>query len=145
MNKTYRKYVLLALYLSLLAYGLFMGGDRGASFTGSYNLQFFSTIHRYFFNTGLLASKIFWVNIVGNVVVFIPLGFLLPLCFNGFRKWPKMFLFCILLLLSFESLQYLLKVGVFDVDDILLNTVGAAMGYLLYGWFQKYDKKRESV
>ncbi len=72
------------------------------------------------------------LNLVGNVVGFLPFGFILPILS---KKRPNLLLTGVmgcLLSLSVETLQLIGKVGSFDVDDLLLNTAGAVLGYLLF-------------
>lgn len=69
------------------------------------------------------------MNTLGNVIIFIPFGFLLPLLFkqiNNVKMASKIFIKFILLI---ESLQLLTFTGVFDIDDIMLNMLGALIGY----------------
>lgn len=69
-----------------------------------------------------------WRNIGGNFVGFVPLGFLLPLVF--FRRWS--FILTVMTVfeisMAFEVTQLYTNSGVFDVDDLLLNTMGGAVG-----------------
>lgn len=68
-------------------------------------------------------------NLVGNVAIFIPFGLLLGLMFhNGMRVVICAFF----LSLGLETTQLLLMIGQFDVDDILLNTIGGFLGFLFY-------------
>jgi glycopeptide antibiotics resistance protein len=87
----------------------------------------FATIADYFAteNTGISLR-----NLVGNVIIFIPLGILLPILIQRFRK------IIVILLVSFgfsllvETIQLLFSMlGSFDVDDLILNTSGALIGY----------------
>ena len=66
-----------------------------------------------------------------NVVVFVPLGIYAGVLF---QKWilAKKLLFVFLLSLVFEGLQYILRVGAFDVDDIITNTTGGVIGFIIY-------------
>ncbi|GLV63460.1 teicoplanin resistance protein VanZ [Bacillus mycoides] len=69
------------------------------------------------------------MNTLGNVIIFIPFGFLLPLLFkqiNNVKMASKIFIKFILLI---ESLQLLTFSGIFDIDDIILNMLGALIGY----------------
>jgi glycopeptide antibiotics resistance protein len=72
------------------------------------------------------------LNVVGNILLYVPFGFLLPLVW----RWAKTFRFCMWVLLGtsmfFEVLQLALVLGHFDVDDTLLNGIGGALGYLFY-------------
>lgn len=142
MSKSIRKYVFFGMYLCLMIYELLASSWRVAGKISSYNLEFFSTINRYFSNTSLLLSRLFWINIIGNIVFFVPLGFFLPVCFNRFEKWQRMIPFCILLICAMEGLQYILGVGVFDIDDIFLNMIGVILGYLLAFFFIRVQRKK---
>lgn len=72
------------------------------------------------------------INFFGNIVAFVPLGFLLPLLS---RTKPihigTVALISFLVSLGFELTQLVLSIGTFDVDDLLLNTSGGASGFLL--------------
>jgi VanZ like family. len=72
------------------------------------------------------------VNIVGNILAFSPFGFFLPLLNKSYRKFYVIAFLSILFSLIIETSQFLLKVGVFDVDDILMNSVGGILGYLAF-------------
>ena len=68
--------------------------------------------------------------------MFVPFGFL-GIVFpklNNFWLLILDFLFVIILI---ESLQYFTRLGVFDIDDVILNTVGAAIGFWIYKLFDK--------
>lgn len=71
------------------------------------------------------------INVLGNVIIFIPLGVLLPILLKQFRKLPILLFISIGVSLSFETIQLLFPLlGSFDVDDLILNTFGALLGYL---------------
>ena len=69
-------------------------------------------------------------HIGGNLCWFVPMGVLLPLL-N--RRWSfgGTVLAGMLLSISIETLQWLLRTGVTDIDDVLFNTLGAALGWIL--------------
>ncbi|RJE88323.1 VanZ family protein [Paenibacillus sp. 1011MAR3C5] len=72
-------------------------------------------------------------NLLGNVAIFMPLGILLGLTFKdermaGVKIWACSFV----LSLGLESAQLLFRIGQFDVDDILLNTLGGLLGFAIY-------------
>ncbi|MCP9752977.1 VanZ family protein [Ferruginibacter sp. HRS2-29] len=94
------------------------------------NLKPFATI-RLFYSSRSLGTEYKMGNLVGNVVGFIPLGLLLPLLFNWKRGWQAVF-GVFLISLSFELAQLLFALGVFDVDDLILNTLGGLIGYIIY-------------
>ena len=70
-----------------------------------------------------------WLNVLLNIAMFGPLGFLLPLLNRKFRKWYVMIPVGCLSSLAIELVQLAFASGVFDVDDLFCNTLGGAMGY----------------
>jgi len=77
------------------------------------------------------------VNLLGNVIAFLPLGFMLPLPFSKrFQSLGKVVLLSFLFSLGLEVAQLVTSSGTFDVDDILLNTTGGALGYSVYVSYQ---------
>jgi len=75
-------------------------------------------------------------NTLGNVVLFLPLGILLPLLFPAFRSLGRVAVLAAFLSLSIETIQFFSAfIGNFrsvDIDDVLLNTVGACVGFVVY-------------
>ena len=71
-------------------------------------------------------------NLLGNVVGFVPFGFMLPLIVRRARGFFLITLLGFALSLFVEVVQLITKVGCFDVDDLILNTLGAAVGYILF-------------
>lgn len=71
-------------------------------------------------------------NLIGNVLIFIPFGYLLPQCFPPLRKWWKVFGIALLFIAGIEFFQLFSAFGAFDVDDIILNGLGAVIGYVVY-------------
>jgi glycopeptide antibiotics resistance protein len=69
-------------------------------------------------------------NLVGNIIGFAPFGFILPLLWKKFQKLATITLATFLLSLTFELLQLVFEFGSFDVDDLILNTVGGMLGYI---------------
>lgn len=69
------------------------------------------------------------VNLLGNIAMFIPLGFFPPLLWKPFQKWWKMLLWGGLIIVGVELIQLFALVGNCDIDDLLLNVVGIALGY----------------
>lgn len=72
------------------------------------------------------------INLVGNVAMFIPGGFLLPRLFKSMRKFFCFLPTAILCILFVELLQLFALVGSFDVDDIILNLSGLVIGFLVF-------------
>lgn len=83
------------------------------------------------------------LQIIMNIVLFIPLGILLPCCFTRFEKNKKMILIVAVCSFGIELFQGITRIGMFEVDDILGNVLGAEIGYFMWhvmqiirGWFQ---------
>ncbi|MWV45562.1 VanZ family protein [Paenibacillus sp. HJL G12] len=74
-----------------------------------------------------------FINFFGNIAAFMPLGFLLPLVFS-FRSAPmlKVLVISFGVSLTLESLQLVLGIGTFDVDDMIMNTAGGMLGYIAF-------------
>lgn len=80
------------------------------------------------------------VNLAGNVVMFVPLGFFLPTVLPKLRKWWKTVLCTVLMVTVIELVQLFTLLGSCDVDDLMLNVAGAWLGYGLWriaGRFRK--------
>jgi len=82
-------------------------------------------------------------NILGNIVAFAPFGFLLSLLIGRINKFKSIILSAFVLSLMFEIIQLLTAIGTFDVDDILLNLLGAVLGYLFYQIFMRFIKENK--
>ena len=69
------------------------------------------------------------VNLVGNIIMFLPLGFFPSLLWKAFQKWWKMLLWGTGIIACVELIQLFALVGNCDIDDLLLNLAGILMGY----------------
>lgn len=69
-------------------------------------------------------------NLAGNIIGFIPLGVILPLLSSKFVSFKKVTLATFGLSLIFELMQLIFRFGSFDVDDLILNTLGGTVGFL---------------
>ena len=76
----------------------------------------------------------YWNNIIQNILLFIPLGFLI----GGKRG----IIAGVLLSIGIELTQYIAVLGYCELDDVLNNTIGAAIGSLL---FKKFGKRVEQL
>lgn len=86
----------------------------------------------------------FWngfANLVGNLLVFIPYGILLPKAYPSCGKWWRVFYCAVGFVTGIELFQLFSAYGAFDVDDILLNVTGAMMGYIVFAAIRKIKIK----
>ncbi len=80
-----------------------------------------------------------FANMVGNTLLFAPAGILLP---KLYRKWRPFWRFAVkaaFLIFLVETIQLFTLLGVFDVDDIILNVLGMSFGYFLYFLFMRKE------
>lgn len=128
--------ILFVLYIALAVYFLFFSDSFDRTMISEsyrYNLEPFAEIKRFIINREQLGLKSLMINIVGNVVCFMPFGFLLPTITRNkiVKNVVGVFVCTVLFTLSVETIQLVMKVGAFDVDDIMLNTLGGVLGYLM--------------
>lgn len=98
----------------------------------------FRTIYKY--STVDIGFNISVSNILGNIIAFMSLGFLLSLLKERLRELKKIFKIAFIISLTFEIIQLITGLGQFDVDDIILNVLGGVLGFLIYKIFCKiYD------
>ncbi len=71
-------------------------------------------------------------NIGGNILLFIPFGILMPMKFKKVNKGLKIVLLGFLSSLTIECIQLQLTFRSFDIDDIILNSFGVYIGFLIY-------------
>lgn len=128
-------WLLFYLYMVMLCYFLFFSEHYGRNdILREYksNLILFREIKRFIMYRSQLGFESFVVNILGNIFAFAPFGFLLPLLNRRYRKLYITAFFSLLFSLTVETIQLWFRVGIFDVDDIFLNTIGGVSGYLFY-------------
>ena len=127
-------------WAAFAAYGLLMlwllFGQRLGQNAGNLNLELFDTLWRYIWVLKYSADPAIRlhavINLAGNVVMFVPLGFLVPCLWGKMGKFGWHFLTMTGAIVTIELLQLLSRLGTCDVDDLLLNLVGTTMGFVLY-------------
>jgi len=123
--------IFFILYLSYLIYLTLLDHTYGRQLLNrSINIIPFKTILQYLINPSSIRATI--INIAGNIVAFIPMGFLLPMISNKCKDFKVSILIIIIATMTIEILQYITGVGASDIDDLLLNTLGGILGYLIY-------------
>lgn len=137
--------LLLILYLA----GVFFItiGIREPNYENQINLLPFSSLIKMFVQ--VLSSAYRWLglyffrelffmadglrNAFGNIFLMVPLGFLLPLLLKKrINKWWKAVCCSVGLSLVIEIIQLISHRGYFDIDDIILNSVGCVIGWACY-------------
>lgn len=131
-------WILFVIYIGLLIYFLFLSEEYGRTAFDQriyrYNLKPFQEIKRFWIYRDKVGNWAAFLNLGGNVIGFLPFGFFLPVLSKKKRMrngWLVTIL-GFLLSLTVETIQLIFKVGCFDVDDLMLNTVGVILGYLAF-------------
>ena len=113
---------------TLIPYIFFILGEtllfRTASPEAKYHLDIFWSYREW--NT-------YWAEIITNIILFIPLGFLL----GRLVGW-KGILIAAVMSAAIETIQLIMHLGLFEIDDIIHNTVGAAIGAALHKLVKRY-------
>lgn len=140
--------VLFVIYLVMMVYFLFFSERFGRVPSDSYhyNLKPFTEISRYLSYIDTIGVTNVLINLLGNVVCFMPLGFMLPVLSR--RKWKlvRTTLLSCLASVIVELTQLVSKLGSCDVDDVLMNTLGGFLGYILFLVCSKiYHKWRKTL
>lgn len=128
-------FILLILYIAILIYVCFFSEDYGRGIISEYyryNLIPFKEIRRFFVYWKVVGFWAFMMNMFGNVIAFMPFGFFVPILSHKERKLGRMAFLTLMLSLCIEVIQLLARVGSFDVDDLILNTLGGILGYFLF-------------
>ena len=97
----------------------------------SMNFIPFKTIIGYIKPLDNLPSSTIITNIVGNIIACMPFAFFLPLLFKKQNKLKIFTLTMILIVLLIELLQFITLSGSFDIDDLILNVLGAVILFLI--------------
>lgn len=133
-------FILFCLYCAVMLWLLF---GRETMANRHYNLVPFRTIRLFLrcFEPPLRPNlvRMGLVNLLGNILMFLPLGFLPPAFIPQLNRLWKVLLAALLVMALAEFLQMLLLVGTLDVDDLILNLAGTALGYAL--WMKLKTKK----
>ncbi|MDO4620105.1 MAG: VanZ family protein [Lachnospiraceae bacterium] len=128
--------LIFLVYVAALVYFLFFaewhGHTPGRYEEYQYNLMPFREIGRFWRHRRVLGRRSVYLNLGGNVAGFLPFGFFLPVITKKLRSGEKVTALGACFSIVVELVQLLTKTGSCDVDDVMLNTLGTAAGYLLF-------------
>lgn len=114
----------LLMYMFIMLCITFLSRESGSS--NGIDMELFST---WSINTRNKAL------VIENVLLFIPYGFLFPLAVKSYRSFFSVMLVGIVTSLGIECMQLVTGRGFFQVDDILTNTLGSVVGYIIFKMF----------
>lgn len=122
----------MLLYGISICYAIIVFGavflSRGGSYYGVANLHLFNSYREAYHKMEISLFR----NIILNILLFMPFGFLLPIYSKKLRKIYKIVSIGFLVTLLIETIQYITKIGIFEIDDIFDNTMGVLIGYCIY-------------
>lgn len=133
-KKIYRFFILP--YTIFLLYLMFLGFGREQYEANIVRLlPFVSTV---FFVQNTTSWESIIINLFGNIIMFIPFGFLgwLNAKYFSFKKLIVDFLSVLIIV---EALQYLTRLGVFDIDDLALNSLGVWIGFQMRKFIDNFN------
>ncbi len=118
--------IILFIYYCILIFNMTIFARYNFSY--GYNLVPFKSISNLFSN-GSIYNII--INFFGNLVIFMPLEYFVIELLNK-RKFVHNLIISSLIIVLIEIIQYVFKIGVFDIDDIILSLFGMMMFYFIY-------------
>lgn len=137
-------WVVFTIYVLNLLYVLFLDPDFGRQmhkealsfeeyWKYNVNLDLFETIQLFIkgYQRGIVSLETILRNLLGNMVVFMPMAYFLPALFVKQRKFILFFLTMIVMVAGVEVIQVILRIGSGDVDDLFLNVLGAMIMYII--------------
>ncbi|NLD60562.1 MAG: VanZ family protein [Clostridiales bacterium] len=125
--------MLMAVYTAAIVYFMFFGFGRpeAGSAGREYRPLLVPTgIPLWFPRRLSQINSVNWIFSLGNLLAFVPFGMFAPAVFRA-RYFKFIFVF-LLSILSLETLQMVTHLGRFDVHDIIVNSLGATIGYFSY-------------
>lgn len=105
-------------------------------FNSNYNFIPFFTVWEFIQTaTNSVRPYLIWqaiINIVGNIVMFVPLGFFIPYFWTKQRPFWRSMLCAAVCIVVVEIVQLFTLLGSCDIDDLILNMLGVVIGYGVY-------------
>jgi glycopeptide antibiotics resistance protein len=103
------------------------------------NLIPFLTLATYLSNLG----SWFWIrNALGNLGLLLPIGLLGPIAFPALDRWWRVALAALLVSAAIELAQLLVPDRAADIDDVIFNVAGAALGWMIYRTARRITESR---
>lgn len=128
---------IFVIYIMCLFYVVTFQDIDGQSISG-YNIIPFKEMFRY-----SIGSRLFFKNVIGNLIMFIPFGFFTAYILRECKlRWILVITFIISI--TIEITQFYIG-RVFDIDDIILNNIGGMIGYFIFSFIYNIGRKKEDV
>jgi glycopeptide antibiotics resistance protein len=144
--------LIFVVYGCVLIYYLFFAEGFGRKGMDEYSLNLipFKEIKRFVTRRDVFGTATVFLNVGGNVLAFVPFGlFIVPIADLYIKsetgivdKFTKAVILTFDVSLSVEIIQLVSRVGRFDVDDLMLNTLGGAIGAGLFALYSLSERKK---
>lgn len=133
-------FVSLLVYVFVMIVLLFRRGNYGDTISlieyvkNSANLVPFRTINMYVdaISSGVISYHLIIDNLLGNIILFMPIGIYLPYYFKRITKAHQVLVVTLIIIFVVETTQLITMRGRFDIDDLILNTCGALIGFSVW-------------
>lgn len=132
--KFFKVFCAFTYFIILIYIVFFVSNRRSTHYNYELNLIPFQGTIDTFFGLNYADKKEvynFYINLFGNIGLFIPFSIILRTTFKIY-KFKTLFFLTMLFSISIEILQYFFQIGVADIDDVILNLLGAVIGIFLY-------------
>ncbi|MET1250123.1 VanZ family protein [Sporolactobacillus sp. STCC-11] len=128
--------ILFVFYLTLIPHGVIHTGTVTGTPIQRFNVNLNPLV--IFQNVQSASLFYFIIDDLGNILLFLPFGFFLTMKYPQFR-WPHAIFMGALFSATIEWIQLFLPNRMTDIDDVILNTTGAVLGYMLYRFVQREE------
>ena len=118
--------ILLSLYIVVLLYFTVTGRYSHEEY--EYQINFFTSYRWFFEHNGEQVLR----QLLINLVMLMPVGFLLPVVINAKHKYLITMALSFLLTVFIETMQLIMKCGVYEIDDVFNNLLGSIVGVLIH-------------
>lgn len=128
-EKKYKRYIVYILFL-LWIYIIIRLTISGRESIDEYRikLSLFWTVK----DAWIKKSSQDWFYLVANIYMFIPFGIFLPILFKKMKNWFNIFVAGLTFSFAIEIIQFFFKLGYFEFDDLINNTLGTVLGYAIF-------------
>lgn len=123
------------VYTVWILYLMFFISERGNFGEGHYLIRAkpFESIRYVLYDAGFIPYEMY-KNILGNIVLFLPYGFL-GILYPKLNRYRNLFFVFFVIINILEFSQYYFAIGFAEFDDVMLNILGISIGYLIYKIF----------
>lgn len=136
-------YAVSLCYVVIVIGATFLSRMPMETYNDKLNLNLFSSYREAYYDIGVvLLNNVLLRNLILNIILFIPLGFLLPMYSDKLKKMYIVVPIGLLATLTIEFTQHFNDYGTFEIDDAFNNTLGTLIGYCIFMIVYKLRNKQ---